>query len=68
MKKSANVKGNLTIWTKQFKNLEELNLLKEEVEKTGEKIKILDSVKRELKQYISTHLKNPNNVCECLMA
>ena len=46
----------------------ELNLLQEEVEETGKKIKILDSVKRELKQYTSTYLKDPNDVCECSMA
>ena len=33
---SINVKGNLTIWIKQFKNLEESNLLKEEVEEVGQ--------------------------------
>ena len=57
--KSPNVKGNLTIWTKQFKNLEEINLLKEGVEETGEKMKILDGVKWKLKQYISRHFERP---------
>ena len=33
---SINVKGNLTIWIKQFKNLEEFHLLKEKVEGIGQ--------------------------------
>ena len=43
MFKSANLKGNLTIWNKQFRNLEEFNLLKEGVEEIGQQSKSLDS-------------------------
>ena len=48
--KSINVKENLTIYIKQFKNLEELNLFKEEIEEIGRQSKSLDSENRELEQ------------------
>ena len=65
--KSINVKGNLIIWIKQFKNLEEFNLLKEEVEKIGQQSKSLNSENRQLEQQVKI-LKYPNDVFECIMA
>ena len=65
--KSINVKGNLTIWIKQFKNLEKFNLLKEEVEEIEQQSKSLDSENRELEQQVEI-LKDPNDTWECIMA
>ena len=64
--KSINVKGNLTIWIEQFKNLEEYYLLKKEVEEIGQQSESLDSENRELEQQVEI-LKDPNNACECIM-
>ena len=65
--KSINVKGNLTIWIKQFKNLEKFNLLKEEAEEIEQQSESLDSENRELEQQVEI-LKDPNDAWECIMA
>ena len=65
--KSINVKGNLTIWIKQFKNFEKFNLLKEEVEEIEQQSKSLDRKNRELEQEVEI-FKDPNDAWECIMA